>query len=156
MFKASIQLNLLQSTRMDLFLFKKCVYIYIYMCVCVYIYMGCMHKYTYAYNIYTYIHTTHTYKGVTFLEKEQKHTMWKKKESIYILTISFKQQLLHSDEMWRWGTWTKVKEYAFPRGHWRISGRGDMFKVNVEIKCLLYHNQGIPMQVYNVWTYILE
>ena len=49
-------------------------------------YIGCRPKYTYAYNIYTCIHTAHTYKGVRFLKKEQKHKNYveKKKASIYL------------------------------------------------------------------------
>ena len=94
-------------------------------------YIGCRPKYTYAYNIYTCIHMAHTYKGVSFLKKEQKHKNYvKKKESIYILRISLQQQPLHSDEMWRRRTWTKVKEYAFPRGWKNVTKRR-----HVQSKC---------------------
>ena len=39
-------------------------------------------------------------------------------------------------------------------GDERMSGSGDMFKVNVEIKRPLYHNQGIPAQVYVHTMYV--
>ena len=48
----------------------------------------------------TYTHTYYTYlQGSDILRERAKAHNVKKKESIYILRISFRQQLLHSDEM---------------------------------------------------------